>query len=271
MIDLSHLRLSAVSPSLTGLDTMSNDQAGDASAKKDLRTPFAGAKIDPSSRCLGCGRQYAGGHSVDCPSPLLQDASERMQAATIDDAIAMHSNAAVYQDDVRALLLALGLSDHARPESAHQVLQDEVLPAITALRTERATHNCGITANYQRQQRLLAEKRLDELLVAARSVLDPPRVRSSALDFLSRLVEQLEQAERPTSGRANTATVDTTATVDGVPVCWASIPFTTNPTDLSVPAPGSLKCGKALPCPDHPSSQAAFVPHPATPRSEPNA
>lgn len=36
------------------------------------------------------------------------------------------------QDDVRALLLALGLSDHSRPRSPHQVLCDEVLPAIAA-------------------------------------------------------------------------------------------------------------------------------------------
>lgn len=43
---------------------------------------------------------------------------------------------AAFQDDVRDLLLALGLSDHARPVSAHNVVQDEIIPAIRRLRGE---------------------------------------------------------------------------------------------------------------------------------------
>lgn len=42
------------------------------------------------------------------------------------------------QGDVRDLLLALGLGDHARPISPHRIVQDEILPAINALR-ERAS------------------------------------------------------------------------------------------------------------------------------------
>jgi hypothetical protein len=41
---------------------------------------------------------------------------------------------AAMQDDVAATLRALGISDHARPVSPHQVMQDEVLPALAALR-----------------------------------------------------------------------------------------------------------------------------------------
>lgn len=45
----------------------------------------------------------------------------------IDQHIAM-------QDDIAAALRALGLSDHARPMSPHQVMLDEVIPAINKLR-----------------------------------------------------------------------------------------------------------------------------------------
>lgn len=34
----------------------------------------------------------------------------------------------VFQGDVRDLLSAVGLSDHARPKSPHRVVQDEVIP-----------------------------------------------------------------------------------------------------------------------------------------------
>ena len=42
------------------------------------------------------------------------------------------------QDDLRAILDALGISTHARPYSPHEVVQREVLPAITALRAKVA-------------------------------------------------------------------------------------------------------------------------------------
>lgn len=40
----------------------------------------------------------------------------------------------VVLDDLRRILEALGLGDHARPYSANQVVQREVLPAIYKLR-----------------------------------------------------------------------------------------------------------------------------------------
>lgn len=45
-------------------------------------------------------------------------------------------------EDLSAILRALGLGDHARPISAHDVVQREILPAIQGLRkiVERAAH-----------------------------------------------------------------------------------------------------------------------------------
>lgn len=43
------------------------------------------------------------------------------------------SDAEVAQDDLRAILLALGLSDAARPYSCHECVHREVLPAIARL------------------------------------------------------------------------------------------------------------------------------------------
>lgn len=36
----------------------------------------------------------------------------------------------IYQDDIHALLDALGLGTHARPESPHDVLHKEIIPEI---------------------------------------------------------------------------------------------------------------------------------------------
>lgn len=63
----------------------------------------------------------------------------------------MATNDEVYQDDVFALLRALGLSDSARPYSAHEVVQREILPAIRAMVGKRhfwlvmryACNRCG--------------------------------------------------------------------------------------------------------------------------------
>lgn len=59
------------------------------------------------------------------------------------------SNEEVIQDDLGRILLALGLSDHARPFSAHRVVEDEILPAIAALLTPPPTpaicSRCGLT------------------------------------------------------------------------------------------------------------------------------
>lgn len=42
----------------------------------------------------------------------------------------------VIQEDVRQLLVALGLGDHARPASCHQVVQEEIIPAIYKMRDD---------------------------------------------------------------------------------------------------------------------------------------
>lgn len=42
----------------------------------------------------------------------------------------------VFHDDVREMLLALGLGDHARPYSAHLVVRNEILPEIKRLRSK---------------------------------------------------------------------------------------------------------------------------------------
>jgi hypothetical protein len=44
------------------------------------------------------------------------------------------SQAEVFQDDIHALLEVLGLGNHARTESPHQVLHQEVIPAIKRLK-----------------------------------------------------------------------------------------------------------------------------------------
>jgi hypothetical protein len=45
----------------------------------------------------------------------------------------------IFADDVRALLVALGIGTHARPYSAHAVVHREILPAIATLRRVRTT------------------------------------------------------------------------------------------------------------------------------------
>lgn len=46
----------------------------------------------------------------------------------------MPDDSSVAQDDLAAILRLLGLGDHARPQSPHQVVQDEVLPTLRAWR-----------------------------------------------------------------------------------------------------------------------------------------
>ena len=38
-----------------------------------------------------------------------------------------------FQEDIREILVVLGLGDHARPYSCHEVVQREILPAIRSL------------------------------------------------------------------------------------------------------------------------------------------
>lgn len=70
-----------------------------------------------------------------------EDLPERDQAA-IDEAAANlraiqeRSVSEVMQDDMAHLLRTLGLSDHARPESPHVVMVDEVIPEVLRLRKD---------------------------------------------------------------------------------------------------------------------------------------
>lgn len=50
----------------------------------------------------------------------------------------MRSSTEVYQNDIRDLLLALGLSPHARPYSPHEVMWREILPAVRKLVRDHA-------------------------------------------------------------------------------------------------------------------------------------
>jgi hypothetical protein len=43
------------------------------------------------------------------------------------------------QDDIAAILNALGLGDHARPISMHEIVHKEIIPAIDKLRREQVT------------------------------------------------------------------------------------------------------------------------------------
>jgi len=42
-----------------------------------------------------------------------------------------------FQGDIAAILMSLGLGDHARPMSPHRVVRDEIIPAIEALLARR--------------------------------------------------------------------------------------------------------------------------------------
>lgn len=46
----------------------------------------------------------------------------------------------VIQDDIAAILRALGLGDHARPVSPHSVVIDEIIPRIEGLRANLADY-----------------------------------------------------------------------------------------------------------------------------------
>lgn len=52
-------------------------------------------------------------------------------------------DADVAQDDLAAILRALGVGDHARPQSPHEVVWQEVLPAIERLRVSAGAYSIG--------------------------------------------------------------------------------------------------------------------------------
>lgn len=90
-----------------------------------------------AAREVGIADKYAGkmraavldrvveGSPVE-PAIRLVDA---VQEATIYE----RANPYPWQEDTRKLLLALGLGDHARPISCHQIIETEILPAINRL------------------------------------------------------------------------------------------------------------------------------------------
>ena len=51
-----------------------------------------------------------------------------------------------WQEGVGSILAAMGLGDHARPESCQQIIRDEILPAIAKLRgdLDAATHHAKV-------------------------------------------------------------------------------------------------------------------------------
>jgi len=62
-------------------------------------------------------------------------------------------------EDVRAIAVALGLGGHARPYSAHQVVQREILPALAPLLDRAATHGPSFCVPVDDANRVLAEAR----------------------------------------------------------------------------------------------------------------
>jgi hypothetical protein len=66
--------------------------------------------------------------------PLAEQFARRLDAVDVIAAARSQQRAAeeleASTEDVRAIAVALGLGDHARPYSAHEVVRREILPAI---------------------------------------------------------------------------------------------------------------------------------------------
>lgn len=69
--------------------------------------------------------RIAEGSPIDSAVRLV----DAVQEATVFD----RENPFPWQEDTAKLLLALGLGDHARPISCHEVIETEILPAINKL------------------------------------------------------------------------------------------------------------------------------------------
>lgn len=68
---------------------------------------------------------------------VCQDAAEWARQR-VEEATASYAEATnAMQEDLAALLRALALGDHARSESAHTVMVDEVIPAVQRLVAQR--------------------------------------------------------------------------------------------------------------------------------------
>lgn len=64
-------------------------------------------------------------------SPI--DSAIRLVNAVQETTIFERDNPFPWQEDTRKLLLALGLGDHARPVSCHEVIETMILPRINEL------------------------------------------------------------------------------------------------------------------------------------------
>lgn len=60
----------------------------------------------------------------------------------------------VMQDDMTDLMTALGISTNARPVSPHEVMQNEIIPAVRALRAP----GDRLEQQYHRENRELRER-----------------------------------------------------------------------------------------------------------------
>lgn len=101
------------------------------------------------------------------------DLSRRPESIRIMDM----TDYSVLQDDLAELLRALGLSDHARPYSPHEVMQREVLPAVQSLKSllKGTVEAHKMTARERESWKKLAE------LTNARSAAAEARGRKQAL------------------------------------------------------------------------------------------
>jgi hypothetical protein len=105
----------------------------------------------------------------------------------VSDAISDNRASAAFQDDVAAILVALGLGDHARPMSAHSVVSEEIIPAIARLRASRSVSpdydklldEYG-GAMYWQGARQGNNKRIDD-------------ARQSLVDYVAKLEAEIEQ------------------------------------------------------------------------------
>lgn len=69
---------------------------------------------------------------------MLREAADAMRSAPVGEQREtrdIHEAFSLMQDDLTEILRALDLGDHARPNSPHWIVQDEVLPAIRRLRS----------------------------------------------------------------------------------------------------------------------------------------
>ncbi len=105
----------------------------------------------------------AAGAAAECSGDRIELLNLRSDVRSLNARLA-HAES-VLQDDVRALLLALGLSDHARPVSPHRVIVDEVLPAIRAL---RGRPSCDpVSMALLRDSAEALQRRVDEVMRGA--------------------------------------------------------------------------------------------------------